>query len=305
MIKPTLIVMAAGIGSRYGGLKQIDPVGPSREIIMDYSVYDAIKAGFGRVVFIIKEEIKDLFMEKTGNRIASTIPVDYVCQRLDDLPKGFFPPTARVKPWGTSHAVYCCRDIIHEPFVVINADDFYGADAFEKVVDFLRKPPADTNHQVCMVGYDIENTLTEHGFVTRGVSVISDGGYLESIAERKKIRRIGGQIIDTDDAGDTIIAPGTVVSMNFWGFFPSIMQEFERYLSLCLTENSDNLESVEFYLPLLVNELIKEEKVSVKVFKTGAKWYGVTYQEDREAVQKALRDMIKSGIYPEKLWPDE
>ena len=304
MTKPTLIVMAAGIGSRYGGLKQIDPVGPSREIIVDYSVYDAIRAGFGRVVFILQEEMQTLFREQTGNRIAAAVPVDYVSQRLEDIPEGFLLPAGRVKPWGTSHAIYCCREIVNEPFVVINADDFYGAEAFVKVENFLRNTSPDIKHHVCMVGYNIENTLTEYGSVTRGVCVISEDGYLENIAERKDIRRSNGEIVDTDIDGVKIIKPGTVVSMNFWGFSASIMHEFELYLSRFFADNQDNLESAEFYLPLFVNDLIKDGKADVRTLKTEAKWYGVTYRQDKAAVQAAIRDMIKSGKYPEKLWHD-
>ena len=302
MIKPTLIIMAAGMGSRYGGLKQIDPVGPSQEKIVDYSVYDAIKAGFGRIVFVIKEEMQELFMEQVGNRIAAAIPVDYVYQRLEELPEGLSPVAGRIKPWGTAHAVYCCRKIIHEPFAVINADDFYGEDAYASIADFLLNNAGGEKQQACMVGYNIENTLTDFGSVTRGVCVKSDEGYLQGIAERTRIERKNGEILDTDDDGVAVIAPGTVVSMNFWGFTPSVMQELETYLKRFFIKNQGNLKSAEFYLPVFVNELIEDGKSDVKVLETSAKWFGVTYREDKAAVQEAIRDLINAGKYPEKLW---
>jgi len=304
MIKPTLIVMAAGIGSRYGGLKQIDPVGPSQEIILDYSVYDAIKAGFGKVVFVLKQENRAVFMEKAGNKITAEIPVDYVYQRLEEIPEGFSVPAGRIKPWGTSHAVYCCREVVHEPFVVINADDFYGADAFAKVADFLRNTSDDTKHHACMVGYNIENTLTEYGSVTRGVCVMSDGGYLKSVSERKRIERSNGEILDIDGDITTVITPGTIVSMNIWGFSPSIMQEIEPYMCRFLEDNHNNLESMEYYLPSFVSELIRDGKADVKVLETESKWYGVTYRQDKAEVQAAIKAMVNSGLYPEKLWKD-
>ena len=302
MTKPTLIIMAAGMGSRYGGLKQIDPVGPSQEIIMDYSVYDAIKAGFGRIVFVIKEEMRDLFREKIGNQVANIIPVDYVYQRLEDLPEGLSPPEGRIKPWGTAHAVYCCRNIIHEPFAVINADDFYGEDAFAQIAGFLREGAENMKHNACMVGYNIENTLTEHGSVTRGVCVISNEGYLQGVAERTRIERKNGEILDIDGEGATVIAPGTVVSMNFWGFSPSVLNELEPYLKRFFAKHQDNLKSAEFFMPVFVNELVEDGKSNVKVLATSAKWFGVTYREDKAAVQEAIKDMVKAGKYPEKLW---
>ena len=305
MIKPTLIVMAAGMGSRYKGLKQIDPVGPSRETILDYSVYDSIRAGFGRIVFVIKEEMEDLFKKQVGNRIAALIPVDYVYQRLGELPNGLSVPPGRKKPWGTGHAVYCCRKVVREPFVVINADDLYGANAFAKVVDFLQVDEVDKDdkkHHACMVGYHIENTLTEHGSVARGVCTISDEGYLEGITERPHIAYKNAEIIAVDDTSSAIISPGTVVSMNFWGFKLQVMSELEQYLNRFLVMNHDNLENVEFYLPYFVNELVKDGKADVKVLETDAKWYGVTYREDKESVQRAIREMVETNVYPGSLF---
>ncbi|MCL2152638.1 MAG: sugar phosphate nucleotidyltransferase [Oscillospiraceae bacterium] len=302
MNSPTLIVMAAGMGSRYGGLKQIDPVGPSQEILLDYSVYDAIRAGFGKVVFVIKAEMEASFKENIGKRIAAEIPVEYVCQRLEELPEGFAPPLGRVKPWGTSHALYCCREAVGGPFAAINADDFYGADAFRQVAAFLREVEEGAKYHACMVAYRIENTLTENGAVTRGVCSVSSDGYLDGIAERQRIGWKNGEILDFEGDKATVIAPGTVVSMNIWGFPGNVMSEFEYYMSRFLRDKADNLESAEFYLPVFVDNLVKDSKADVKVLKTDAKWFGVTYREDKPALQAALRDMVKAGQYPEKLW---
>jgi len=305
MSKPTLIIMAAGMGSRYGGLKQIDPVGPSNELIVEYSAYDAIRAGFGKIIFVIKEETEALFREKVGDRISSAIPVDYVFQRLDDLPDGFSPPDGRVKPWGTGHAVYCCKDRINEPFVAINADDFYGAEAFAKVAGFLEDAGENAGHRACMVGYYIENTLTEHGYVSRGVCDVSKDGYLDCINERLRVKRENGEIVYSDSDGSAVIAPGTIASMNFWAFTLPLMREFGDSFTRFLAANRDNLDSVEFYLPRFVDELINDGKVDVKVLETGAKWFGVTYREDKPAVQAAIRDLVKAGDYPENLWGDK
>jgi NDP-sugar pyrophosphorylase family protein len=299
---PTLIVMAAGMGSRYGGLKQIEPVGPSREIILDYSVYDAIKAGFGRVVFVIKDEMQTMFSEHVGNHIATEIPVNYVYQRLEDIPEKFSLPAGRIKPWGTGHALYCCREAVREPFAVINADDFYGADAFKQVAGFLRNMSEDEKHHACMIGYNIENTLTDHGSVTRGICTESKEGYLVDITEHTRVERKNGEILDIDDGGSTVIAPGTVVSMNIWGFSRLIFDEVEQYLNNFLHKNQDSLESVEFYLPVFVNELLKDNKTDVKVLETKGKWFGITYRDDKAAIQEAIRDMVRDGKYPEKLW---
>ncbi len=303
MTKPTLVIMAAGMGSRYGGLKQIDPVGPSGEMILDYSVYDALRAGFGRVVFIIKEEMETLFRETVGDRIASAIPVEYAYQRLGDLPEGLKPPETRTKPWGTAHAVYCCRDIINEPFSVINADDFYGSDAFAKVAGFLGCAQDDEKYHYCMAGYYVENTLTEHGHVARGVCRVSGDGYLEGITERTHIERRNGEIVFIEGSGEpTVIRQGTVVSMNMWGFTPSLMREFEPRLKAFLREKQDSINTAEFFLPFVVDELIAEGRADVRVLETDAKWYGVTYREDKAQIEAAVKNMISAGKYPERLW---
>lgn len=220
--------------------------------------------------------------------------------------EGFSPPAGRSKPWGTGHAVYCCRGLIRGPFAVINADDFYGADAFAKVSGFLQKAAEDNEkYHLCMAGYYIENTLTDYGHVARGVCAMSDGGYLGGITEFTRIERKNGEIVYTDSSASTAIAPGTIVSMNLWGFTPSIMREFEPSLKSFLSYRCGSLESAEFFLPSVVNELIEDGKADVMVLETGAKWYGVTYREDKKAVQKAVRNMIKTGKYPERLWNDE
>ena len=302
MTAPTLVVMAAGMGSRYGGLKQIDPVGPSGETILEYSVFDAIEAGFGRIVFIIKEEMREAFEQRVGKQIPNTIQTGYVYQKLEDIPEGFSVPDGRTKPWGTAQAIYCCRKDLSGPFAVINADDFYGKEAFVKVARFLNEAADGEKLHTCMVGYTIENTLTDYGAVTRGICVMSGEGYLESIKERKRLERIDGKILDTDENGSSVVAPGTLVSMNIWGFTKPLSDELEQYLSSFLLENRGNLEKEECYLPLFVGALIKEGKTKVKVLKTSAKWFGVTYKEDRPAVQKAIRDLAGAGIYPESLW---
>ena len=331
-MKPTLVILAAGIGSRYGGLKQIDPVGPSGELIIDYSVFDAIRAGFGRVIFVINKKIEVQFRETIGNRVSTMCPVDYVCQRIDDIPAGYALPENRVKPWGTAHAVYCCRDLIDGPFAAINADDFYGAGAFEKVREFLGGGDIGDvagdeiedgagagvvagdgvgagvgnygKHDCCMAGYLIENTLTEHGHVSRGVCDVSADDDLTGVTERIRIeRRDGGIVYIEDNKSPAFIKPGTIVSMNMWGFPGQVMAEFERQFRLFLDREDIDLTKAEIYLPSVVNEMLLNNKARVKVLKTEDKWYGVTYLEDKEQVQRAITALVKSGKYPDRLWP--
>ena len=302
-LKPTLIVMAAGMGSRYGGLKQIDPVGPHGELIIEYAVYDAIKAGFGKVVFVIKEEMATLFTDVVGRRLEAQIPVAYAHQRLDDLPAGFSPPMNREKPWGTGHAVYCCRHLVNEPFAVINADDYYGADAFHQAASFLQTARDDERLHFCMVGYYVENTLTEHGHVARGACAVSDDGYLEGITERTRMERVNGAIrYFEEDGKDTVIPQGTIVSLNMWGFSEALMRTFEPRLIRFLSDPSHDLSRAEFFLPFVVDALIQEKRADVAVLKTHEKWYGVTYREDKQKMEDAIRAMIQEGKYPEKLW---
>ena len=301
----TLIIMAAGMGSRYGGLKQIDPVGPAGEIIMDYSVYDAIRAGFNKVVFVIKREIEQAMRQLIGDRISGQVQVEYVYQDLDRLPAGYTVPEGRIKPWGTGHAVMCCRDVVHEPFAVINADDYYGREAFELLYRELSKID---NHTVpypfYTVGYDIANTLTENGHVARGVCEIGEDWQLMNITERTKIEKRADKIMFTEDEGRswTEIPQGSAVSMNFWGFAPKMLDELEKRFAAFLDCHKENITKAEYFLPFVVNELIQEQKAVVKVLKTGEKWYGVTYKEDRDKVMVAFQAMTDSGKYPKGLW---
>lgn len=304
MAKPILVVMAAGMGSRYGGLKQIDPMGPNGEIIMDYSIYDALKAGFGKVVFVIKKDIEELFKEKIGKKIEKLVDTEYAYQRVEDLPKGFEVPAGRVKPWGTAHAVMSCRNAVDRPFAVINADDFYSRHSFQVLCDYLQDVDVLAEpYQFCMVGFKIENTLTEHGHVARGVCTIGENGCLKEIHERTRIQKFGNAAKYTED-GETWrdIPYGSLVSMNTWGFTPSIFKELDERFPSFLLSNTENILKAEFFIPTVVDNLISEGKASVRVLPCRERWYGVTYQEDKPVVRQALRDMILSGIYPENLW---
>ncbi len=297
MANPVLVVMAAGMGSRYGGLKQIDPVGPNGQIIMHYSIYDAWKAGFRRVVFIIKEDLLDAFRERIGNEAERLMQVDYVFQSPDKLPEGCTMPEGRTKPLGTGHAVYCVRDVVNEPFAVINADDFYGAEAFQCLYDYLKDAQDDDKYRYCMVGYRVENTLTENGTVSRGICEADANGYLADIVERTAISRDANGVISDPEAGE--IAEGTLVSMNMWGFTPSFLDELESGLRTFMTEDlPKNPAKGEYYLPFAVDHLIQNGQATAKVLQTSAQWYGVTYKEDKPVVVDALRRMTEAGLYP-------
>lgn len=297
MANPVLVVMAAGMGSRYGGLKQIDPVGPNGQIIMHYSIYDAWKAGFRRVVFIIKEELLDAFRERIGSDAEALMQVDYVFQSADKLPEGCTMPEGRVKPLGTGHAVYCVRGTVSEPFAVINADDFYGAEAFRCMYDYLKDARDDDKYRYCMVGYRVENTLTENGTVSRGICEADENGYLTDIVERTAISRGADGVISDPEAGE--IAEGTLVSMNMWGFTPSFLDELDAGLRTFMqTKLPDNPMKGEYYLPFAVDHLIETGRATAKVLQTAAQWYGVTYQEDKPVVVEALRRMTEQGLYP-------
>lgn len=298
----TLVILAAGMGSRYGGLKQIDPIGPNGEFILDYSIYDALKAGFDHVVFIIKEENLDIFRETIGKRIENHVKVDYVFQDINDLPEGIKVPEGRVKPWGTGHAVLCAESAVSDDFAVINADDFYGRDSIVKLSDFMKS--ADKNsekHQFCMSGFVLENTLTENGHVSRGVCETDENGYLTRVTERTKIQRNSdrSQYFENDVWND--LPEGATVSMNCWAFTPALFPELRRLFLRFFDVNKDELKG-EFFLPFAVQELIDDGICDVKVLQTNAKWYGVTYQEDRQMVIDAIRNMVANGEYPEKLW---
>ena len=306
MQKPTLVIMAAGMGSRYGGLKQIEPIGPNGEIIMDYSIFDAVNAGFEKVVFIIKDEIEGIFKEKIGKKIEKQIKTEYAYQRIDNLPNGFSVPKGRVKPWGTGHAVLSCKGIVNEPFAVINADDYYGKESFKLLYDFLITRQNDNKNEYCMAGYIIENTLTENGYVARGVCKDDKNGYLVDIVERTHIESINGETKFTEDGENwTTIPKNSIVSMNCWGFKTNMIDELEKRFSKFLESSKDNILKAEYFLPFVVDELIKESKADVKVLKTFDKWYGVTYKEDKEKVVNAIRQMINQGKYPERLWNHE
>lgn len=303
MHSPTLVIMAAGMGSRFGGLKQMTPVDPEGHIIMDYSIFDAIRAGFGSVVCVIKEEMRQDFDRMIGDRIRQHISLRYAYQSLDRVPEGFFVPEGRVKPWGTAHAVLCAAPEIDGPFAVINADDFYGRDAFAAIGSFLQTPHQEG--QQAMVGYQLQNTLTENGFVSRGVCQVSDSGYLTGITERTHIEQRPGGAAYTEDGGATFtdLSGDTVVSMNLWGFQPSVLCRMETQFAQFLREElPKNPQKAEFYLPIIPSRLIETGEGSVQVLRSHAKWYGVTYREDLPGVLSAIFDMKQQGQYPKYLW---
>ncbi len=298
----TLVIMAAGMGSRYGGLKQMDPIGANGEVILDYSVYDAIEAGFNKVIFVIKHEIEEDFKALMQGKYENRIKVEYAFQDIGNIPDGYSVPEGRVKPWGTGHAVLSCDGMIDGPFAVINADDYYGKETFRLVADELKNNKSD--NAFCMVGFKVENTLTENGHVARGVCQTDENGYLTDIVERTKIARKDGKIMFTEDDGQnwTELAEGSTVSMNCWGFSSMMMTELKNRFRAFFEKNADNLLKCEYFLPFVVDELLKEGKVTVKVMDTTEKWYGVTYKEDKAVVMDALRQKVIDGIYPEKLW---
>lgn len=300
-MKPTLFVLAAGMGSRYGGLKQLDGLGPHGETIMDYSIYDAVRAGFGKVVFVIRHSFEQDFKDKIVKKYESVIPVDVVFQELDYLPEGFTLNPERVKPWGTNHAVLMGKDVIKEPFAVINADDFYGRESFQILADYLKTMVGKTN-EYCMIGYRVGNTLSESGAVARGVSATDEEGYLTTVVERTHIERIDGKVQYKDETGTFVaISDNTPVSMNMWGFTPDYFDYSEKDFIEFLKNNEDNLKG-EYFIPLMVNKLIQDKTVKLKVLDTPSKWFGVTYADDREAVVAKINALIAAGEYPEKLW---
>ncbi|MBQ8304980.1 MAG: nucleotidyltransferase [Blautia sp.] len=306
MKEPVLVVMAAGMGSRYGGLKQIDPVDKDGHIIMDFSLYDAVRAGFKKVVFIIKRENEADFRRAVGDRISRIIEVAYVFQELSNLPEGYSVPEGRVKPWGTGHAILSCVGTVDGPFAVINADDYYGIRAFKMAYGFLSAEQDETKgYRYMMVGYELQNTLTENGHVARGVCTTDENGLLQGICERTRIEKRDGGAAFTEDDGQTWTAlpADSTVSMNMWGFTASILTELSSRFPAFLDANlRENPLKCEYFLPFVVDELLEEGKAVVKVEKTPDKWYGVTYKEDKPAVVAAIQGLKDAGLYPQKLW---
>jgi NDP-sugar pyrophosphorylase family protein len=298
-MQPTLLVLAAGMGSRYGGLKQIDPVGPHGETIMDYSVYDALRAGFGQIVFVIRRDILAAFQETIGARFEKHAPVDYVFQDLEQLPPGFAVPPGRTKPWGTTHAILAAAGAIKTPFAAINADDFYSQESYRLLAAHLSAGDASA----AMAGFTLRNTLSEFGAVARGVCQVDDRGCLREIVEMTKIARHGADILNTEVAGEaTRLTGDEVVSMNFWGFSPAVFPLLEASFAEFLRERAADLKS-ECYIPSTVNDLVAAGKLQVRVFRAGGSWFGVTYREDRSRVVASIRALIERGDYPERLWP--
>ena len=300
-MKPTLFVLAAGMGSRYGGLKQLDGLGPNGETIMDYSIFDAIKAGFGKVVFVIRESFGKDFKEIVVDKYKGLIDVEIVFQDVEKVPQGCTYNTEREKPWGTNHAVLMGSDVIKEPFAVINADDFYGQESFGVLADFLRSVVGEKN-KYCMIGYRVGNTLSESGAVSRGVCVVDENNYLKTVIERTHIEEKGGTIVYTDEKGEEVaIPPNTPVSMNMWGFTPDYFDYSWDFFKQFLAERGQELKS-EYYIPLAVNELITQGKVTCEVLDTPSKWFGVTYAEDRPQVVLKINELVRKDIYPQKLF---
>jgi NDP-sugar pyrophosphorylase family protein len=296
--KLTLLVLAAGIGSRYGGIKQIDGFGPSGETIMDYSLYDAIRAGFTKVIFIVRDEILEAVREKFTPKAKGKIDIDFVVQPQNKFIPTEYQNASRVKPWGTGHAMLCARPLINEPFVVINADDFYGKDAFSSVASFFANKTGGAH---CMVGYTLKNVLSLHGSVSRGVGETDANGYLKSVVERTTIVVENGKIISKEKNGDVELSPEAPTSMNFWGFHPDIFEYTAQMFQEFVKKNHDNIKA-EFFIPLFVNALIHEGRGKVKVIGGGKVWFGVTYKEDKEAVSNKIRELVNEGHYPQKLW---
>jgi len=300
-MKPTLFILAAGMGSRYGGLKQLDGLGPNGETIMDYSVFDAMRAGFGKVVFVIRKDFEEDFRRVVLSKYADHVPCEVCFQGIDCLPEGFTRNPERTKPWGTNHAVLMAKDLIHEPFMVINADDFYGKESFEVMAKFLLDVNGEQG-KYCMAGYRVGNTLSEHGTVSRGVCATDKMGFLTDVVERTAIESKNGHIVFPDENGNEVEIPfDTPVSMNMWGFTPEYFEYTEAAFKAFLTEHGQELKT-EFYIPTLVNDLIKAGKTTCQVLDTPAKWFGVTYADDRQMVVDKIQALVDAGVYPNKLF---
>ena len=303
-MKPTLLLLAAGMGSRYGGLKQLDGLGPHGETIMDYSIYDAIQAGFGKIVFVIRKDFEEQFREKVLSKYEGHIPAELVFQGIDALPKGFTVPEGREKPWGTNHAVLMAKDVINEPFCVINCDDFYNRDCFMVIGKYLADLPEGAKNDYAMVGFRVGNTLSENGTVSRGVCSTNKEGNLTTVVERTKIERRDGKVQYLDDNGSWVtVDDNTPVSMNVWGFTPDYLDYSEEYFKEFLSDprNMENKKS-EYFIPMMVNKLITDGTATVKVLDTTSTWFGVTYPEDREGVVERIKRLVDEGVYPSKLF---
>lgn len=298
-MKPTLLVLAAGMGSRYGGLKQLDEVGPNGETIIDYSVYDAIRAGFGKVVFVIRENIEDAFKEKISNKFQGKIQVEHVFQEVNTKIDGVDDMPERTKPWGTGHAMLVAKDVINEPFAVVNADDYYGIQAFTEMAEFLSKKASADHYN--MVGFILKNTLSENGHVSRGVCSTDDNNYLQTVTERTKIMKIADIICYEENEQKYLLEDETVVSMNLWGFHHTIFEHTNNMFVDFVKENYENPKA-EFYIPLVVNDMLQSEKIKLTVLTSHEKWYGVTYKEDKDDVVEAMNKLHAVGKYPEALW---
>ena len=306
MKKTSLVIMAAGLGSRFGkGIKQLEPVGPSGEIIMDYSIHDALEAGFNKVVFITRRDLEKDFREIIGNRIEKITEVEYVFQELSDLPEGFTCPAERVKPWGTGQAVLACREVLHEPFAVINADDYYGKEAFVKLHDFLEGYTPDKAEQLCMAGFILKNTLSENGAVTRGICETNESGYLTAVHETHNIVKTAEGAAVEHQEGLTPVDPESYVSMNMWGLTPEFVQLLEDgFREFFQNTSKENILKAEYLLPIYIDELLQAGKVSVKVLDSSDRWFGVTYKEDKDYVIESFGKLIDAGVYQEELFSD-
>ena len=298
-MKPTLLILAAGMGSRYGGNKQMDAFGPNGETIIDYSIYDAIRSGFGKVVFIIRESFAEEFRNQFEPKLKGKIQTEYVMQEMDSFIENFEFPEERKKPWGTAHAVLCAKDVIHEPFAVINADDYYGSDGFEKAVKFLNEEVSPKKY--CVIGYQLSKTISENGSVSRGVCEVDFEGNLIGIHERTKVFPEDGKIYYTESAINVPMPPDTPVSMNFWGFDPNVFDYIQKLFIKFLQENANNPKA-EFFIPVIADAYITEGKGKIKVIPTSSQWFGVTYKEDAANVKDSIRALIEAGVYPEHLF---
>ena len=309
MKKTSLVIMAAGIGSRFGGgIKQLEPVGPSGEIIMDYSIYDALKAGFDKVVFIIRKDLEQDFKEIIGKRIQKIVPVEYAYQELDDLPAGYTKPDGRTKPWGTGQALLCAKDVIHEPFAVINADDYYGKEGFLKIHEYLvnEMDPEAKPFDICMGGFILGNTLSENGGVTRGVCQVDENGILIGVTETYEIQRQEDRAEGHSEEGTPVVIPlNQNVSMNMWGLSPAFLEELERGFPEFLDSIKEGDVKTEYLLPKIIDNLVHSQKAQVRVLETKDRWFGVTYKEDKPAVAAAIKNLVSAGVYPERLFQIE